>query len=236
MIRFVKYQETKDILLHKVKPSPLISEFTEWFYQEYSAKLLNIDIEAFKPNKLDSKYSLSIIIENRTGSFREADPSVKNKNDIKNKFIELSTKFNFAKENKVDHKDNYIKRTTKRKFAQIKNLEDIEYVFLRFFSEEAKTAIINGTLEEATFFLKSKYPEILRLQRRENNIAIIYHTDIQATNNQENDINITIMNDYFAFIKKYDELNFFTKPLTGIFVSQETLNRSFMGELFYYMW
>lgn len=44
------------------------------------------------------------------------------------------------------------------------------------------------------------------------------------------------MDIYFGFIKKYDELNLFPAPLTGIFVSQETLNRSYSGKLYYYMW
>ena len=235
MIRFAKYQETKDFLLHKAQPSPLISEFANWFLQKYSARLLNIDIEAFKPSELDLKYSLSIIIENRTGNFKESDLSIESKNDIKNKFIELSTKYNFANEHKINNKDNYIERTTHRNFAQIKNLENVEYVFLSFFSEEAKTAFINGTLDEATIFLKNKYPEILWLERWQNNMAVIYHTDAQSDENDKKGINKMIMNDYFEFIKKHDELNFFTKPLTGIFVSQETLNRNYMGKLYYYM-
>jgi hypothetical protein len=236
-MRFFIYQETKDILLQKVKPSSLISEFGDWFFQEYSTKLLNIDIHAYRPKNEDVRYGLSIITESHVESFKDArlpDLPAKDVTNIKNKFIELSTKHNFANEHKINKKDNSIQSTTKRNFAQLKNLENIVNVTLYVFSAEAKTSMIWGTIEEATAFLRSKYPEILRLQIW-TPIAIIYNTDAQAAENENKGINKTIMNDYFGFIKMYDELNFFTEPISGLFVSQETLNRSFMGELHYYM-
>lgn len=222
-MRFAKYQETKDILLQKIKPSPLISEFADWFYQEYFARLLNIDIFVFSPHSSDIKYSLSLIIESRTGSFKSGDLSTERRINIKDKFIELSEKHNFANDHKINNKDNFIKQTTKRSFPQIKNFTDIEHLSLCFFYEAAKAIIIEETLKEKMESLKKKYPEIFKLQCWQNNIAVIYHTDAQIAENTEKNVNNAIMNDCFEYLKKYDELNLFTLPLTGIFLSTETL-------------
>ena len=233
-MRFAKYQETKDFLLHKTQPHPLVAEFADWFFQEYSAKLLNIDIYAFDPDDQGIRhYWLLIIVETRVNDFEGTNLPAEVIFNIKNKFVELSTKHNFANEHKINNKSNYIQRTTKRNFPQIKNLENISNVTLYIFSKEARRTIAEGTLDEATIFLKGKYPEIFRLQVW-NPLAIIYHTDTQIFENKNNGKNEKIMNDYFEFIKNYDELNFFTEPITGVFVSQETLDRSFMGQLYYY--
>lgn len=163
-MRQIKYQETKDILMHKIKPSPLVSEFSEWFYHKYFAKLLNIDLEVIQPSNLELRYSLLIIIENQAGSFKKTDISINHQVEIKEKFAELSVKHNFE---------------------NINNPNDIVLISLCFFYEKVKSALIQETLDQATIFLKSKYPEILWLERWQDNIAVIYHTDDQSDENEK---------------------------------------------------
>lgn len=216
-IRFVKYQETKNFLLQKTQPPPLILEFASWFFHEYSANLLNIDIYAYEPNSQNvRKYRLSIIIETRTDNFKDIGVYLENIVSIKNKFIELSTKYNFANEHKINNKNSYIERATKRNFAQLKKLENIVDIPVYIFPEVARLAIIKETLDEATTFLKSKYPEIFKLATWKENLVVMYHSGIQAKENEEKGVNQVIMNDYFKFIKRYDELNLFSFPIANV--------------------
>ena len=209
-----KYQETKDILLQKTKPTPLVSEFADWFSQEYYAKLLNIDFTKYNLNGLDVKHSLIIIIDDRTGKIKYPELSLEYRIHIKEKFIELANKYNLAK---------------------LQNLGEIENISVCIFSDTSQIVIMEKTIEEATIFLKKKYPEIFILQRWHNSMAIIYHSDTQAEENEKIGINKMIINDFFAFVKKHDDVNCFKQPPSGIFVSQETLNRSYLGKLHYYM-
>ena len=87
-MRFAKYQETKDFLLHKTQPHPLVAEFADWFFQEYSAKLLNIDIYAFDPDDQGIRhYWLLIIVEIRVNHFEVTTLPAEVLFNIKIKFV-----------------------------------------------------------------------------------------------------------------------------------------------------
>ena len=206
-----KFQETKNMILKKVQQDPVTTEFAAWFLQEYSATLLNIELSKFKPD--DPHYLLLLIFENDRHLMQSGEIPKKHVTPILNKFIELSGKHHFS------------------------NIKTIEELYLAYcdFSYTVEVLAIEESLDEATTFLKEKYPEISSLQTSlGTTIAVIYYLDSQANENKENDTNKTILDEYFAILKKYDDLNRFSKPLSSVFVSQETLDRHYNGKLFYY--
>jgi hypothetical protein len=57
------YKETKKFVLGKAKRSPMLIEFSDWFMEIFSVKVLNIEFSKLKSPQTN-RYRLYVIIEN----------------------------------------------------------------------------------------------------------------------------------------------------------------------------
>lgn len=65
--------------------------------------------------------------------------------------------------------------------------------------------------------------------------VVFYYTEKHVTDNQKNGISKLIEDDYYSMLKKYDELNVFTRDNINLkFDSKENVDKNYEGNLFYY--
>jgi hypothetical protein len=65
--------------------------------------------------------------------------------------------------------------------------------------------------------------------------VVFYYSDADITVNENNGISKAIMDTYYSILKKYDELNYFTRENIRLkFDSKENLDKNYQGNLFYY--
>jgi hypothetical protein len=65
--------------------------------------------------------------------------------------------------------------------------------------------------------------------------VVFYHSDVDIMTNENNGLSNSITNDYYSILKKYDELNYYTRENISLkFDSKENLDKNFEGSLFYY--
>jgi hypothetical protein len=65
--------------------------------------------------------------------------------------------------------------------------------------------------------------------------VIFYYSDLEIAQNESNGITKLITEDYYAILKKYDELGYVTKENIWLeFDSKENLDKNYQGNLFYY--
>ncbi len=66
-------------------------------------------------------------------------------------------------------------------------------------------------------------------------LVVFYFTDNDISVSNVNGASEKITNDYYTILKKYDELNYFTRENIAIkFDSKENVDNNFGGSLFYY--
>ena len=64
--------------------------------------------------------------------------------------------------------------------------------------------------------------------------VVFYYCDADITANENNGISKTITDAYFSVLKRYDELNYFTRKNVNLkFDSKENLDKNYQGNLFY---
>ncbi len=210
------YKETKQIALGKSKRTPILIELSDWFTRTYSVKILNIQFWKLKIPKT-KRYRLYVIFENTEDYqkmfFRTFEPKEDYQKQIAAEFHQLALKYQFAKE------------------EQLKDL----FVFYNDFSEEAKTEANWKAVKELRSFVNSKYPPVWLVIAMFSSLVVFYYSDNEIIANENNGISEMIADDYFSVLKKYDDLNYFTRETISIkFDSKQNLDKNYKGNLFYY--
>lgn len=210
------YKETKKIVLGKSKRSPMLIEFADWFMETFSVKVLNIEFSKLKSPKTN-RYRLYVIVEN-TEDYQKMyietfKPKEEYQRQIASKFQEIALKYKLANK------------------AQLENL----FVIYNDFSEEAKTETNWKAAKEVKNFLKRKYSVVWDVISIFSGSVVFYYSDFDIAINENNGISKSIANDYYNILKKYDELNYFTREKISIkFDSKENLDKNYAGSFFYY--
>ena len=194
----------------------MLIEFADWFMETFSAKVLNIEFSKLKSQKTN-RYRLYVIVEN-TEDYQKMyietfKPKEEYQRQIASKFQEIALKYKFANK------------------AQLENL----FVIYNDFSEEAKTETNWKAAKEVKNFLKRKYSVVWDVISIFSGSVVFYYSDFDIAINENNGISKSIANDYYNILKKYDELNYFTREKISIkFDSKENLDKNYAGSFFYY--
>lgn len=211
------YEETKNIILGKVKKSLFLTEFSDWFMAAYSVKVLNT---RFTKSEIPTAkgYRLYVIIEN-TENYQKMFHSPFQFNEeymaqISTEFKRIALKHNFASESQ---------------FADM-------WIRYNDFSVEARTDTNRKAIGEAKTSIMKKYPIVWKVSADASYGAVtFYYSDKDVAENQNNGISQMIAGEYYSFLKKYDKLDFFTKENMNVkFDSKENIDKNFDGNLFNY--
>lgn len=210
------YNETKKIALGISKKSPMLMELSDWFTRTYSVKILNIEFSKLETSKTN-RYRLYVIIENpedyQKMYVRTFEPKEEYQREIALEFQKLAIKHQFATE---------------------EQLEDL-FVIYNDFSEEAKTEANWQAANEVEQVLKDKYSVVWDVFPIFSGSVVFYYFDLDIAANENKGISKLITEDYYSILKKYDELNFFTRENIGLkFDSKENLDKNYEGNFFNY--
>lgn len=210
------YKETKEIVLGKRKQSPLLIELSEWFSSMYSVKVLNIQFSKLKGPK-ESRFRLYVIIENTEDHQKmylsPAQPKEEYQRQIALEFRKLASKHRFTDE---------------------LNLENL-FVIYNDFSAEAKTEANWKAVKEVVTQIKSNYPVVWDVISMFSSSVVFYYSDADVAVCENNGISKAITDTYYSILKKYDELDYYTRENISLkFDSRENLDKNYQGSLFYY--
>ncbi|MHB1455690.1 MAG: hypothetical protein ACYC0V_02130 [Armatimonadota bacterium] len=210
------YQETKELILGKHEKTPLLIELSDWFMSEYSIKILNIQFNKLTgPN--EKRHRLYIIIE-KTEDYKKMwndflHPNENCQRRIALEFRRLALKHNFADASKLN------------------NL----FITYNDFSEEAKTEANWNAAKDVKLQIMSAYTGVWNVVSRFTDSSVLYFTDAEIAINEQNGLSQIITNTYYSILKKYDDLNYYTRENIHLeFDSKENLDNNFEGSLFYY--
>lgn len=210
------YQETKNIILGKDKRSPLLNEFSLWFSRKYSAKMVNFSFDKLTTPGIN-RHRLQVILENTKGY---------------EKMLTRQHEYNGVYQFEIAHE--FEKLALKHKFTDEASLENL-FVAFNDFSDEARTDVNWKAAKEVRTSLKSKYSFIWDVISPFSGSVIFYYLNQDVDSYKENGISQQITDEYYAILKKYDELNYFTKKdISLTFDSKENLDKNYEGNLFYY--
>jgi hypothetical protein len=208
------YEETKDIALGKVKKSPFLAEFSDWFVRTYSVKILNLE---FSKLESSSRYRLHVIIQNP--------------DDYGKMYVET---FVPNEEYQKEIAFEFQRLAIKHQFATEEQLKDL-FVIYNDFSEEAKTDANQKAAKEVERLIKGKYSTVWDVYEHFLETVVFYYSDVDLATNENNGISKSITEDYYSILKKYDELGYFTRENIRLrFDSKENLDKNYKGNLFYY--
>lgn len=122
----------------------------------------------------------------------------------------------------------------KHKFTDEAKLEKL-FVIYNDFSEEAKTEANWKAIKEVETQIKSKYPIVWEVVSMFSGSVVFYYSHADIAVNENNGISQAITDTYYSILKKYDELNYFTRENINLkFDSKENLDKNYQGNLFYY--
>ncbi len=210
------YQETKNIILGKSKRSPLLNEFSLWFSRKYSAKIANFSFDKLTTPGIN-KHRLQVILENTKGY---------------EKMLTREHEYNGVYQFEIAHE--FEKLALKHKLTDEASLENLLVVF-NDFSDEARTDANWKAAKEIRQELRTKYSFIWDVISPFSGSVVFYYSDDDITLYKKNGMNQEVTNDYYSTLKKYDELNYFTKENMSLtFDSKENLDKNYEGNLFYY--
>jgi hypothetical protein len=210
------YQETKDIILGKSKRSPLLNEFALWFSRKYSVKIVNFTFDKLTTLGVN-RHRLCVIIENTKGY---------------EKMFTRTFEYNGVYQFETAHE--FEKLAVKHKFTDEESLEDLFVSFIDF-SDEARTDANWKAKKEVKESLKDKYSFIWNVISPFSGSVVFYYDNQDVETYKNNGISRQITDEYYSILKKYDELNYFTKEnICLTFDSKENLDKNYEGNLFYY--
>ena len=211
------YEETKEIALGKIEKNPVLAELSEWFLSTYSVPVLNFQFGKPERSKIKG-YRLYVILET-TEDFNKMFHSPLQLNEeyaaqICAEFKRIALQHQFA---------------TK---AQLRGM----WVRYNDFSVEARTDTNSRVIKEAKTRILKIHPEVWSVVGDGFAGAVVfYYTDENVLDNQNSGVSKTIIENYYSLLKKYDELNVFTRENMNLkFDSKENLDRNYEGNLYYY--
>lgn len=211
-----KYKETKQITLGKSQMSPMLAEFADWFLRTYSMKMLNFEFSKMGIPGVN-RHRLYVIVENQVDYQKmfslPSEPNAEYQDQVAKKFHEIALKYRYASE------------------EQLKNL----FVIYNDFSKEAMTEANLDAAGDVKTSIKGNYPFVWDVITMFWSSVVFYYTDEEVKANDRAGVNAKITDDYYSILKKYDELNYFTRENISLrFDSKENLDKNYEGNLFYY--
>jgi len=194
----------------------MLIEFSDWFMGTFSVKVLNIEFSKLKSPKTN-RHRLYVIIENTE--------------DYQKMYVEI---FKPKEEYQRQIADKFQQIAIKYKFAKAEQLENL-FVIYNDFSEEAKTEANWKAIRRFEWLVKFKYPVVWKVISMFSSTVVFYYSDSDVALNGQKGISEKITNDYYAVLKKYDELDYFTKENIHVkFDSKENVDKNYEGSLIYY--
>jgi hypothetical protein len=122
----------------------------------------------------------------------------------------------------------------KHRFATEEQLRDL-FVIYNDFSEEAKTEANWKAIDRFKWVAKFKYPTVWKVISMFSSTVVFYHRDSDIMPNEQKGLSEKIVDDYYSVLKKYDDLNYFTRENIQVkFDSKENVDKNYEGSLFYY--
>jgi hypothetical protein len=209
------YNQTRDIKLGRIKPSPGFLMLSEWLAKQYGIKMLNAEFSRL-PN-LKETYRLYIILD-----------STEDYNKMH------SGRFKMNKSYQETIARNFARIALKTKLAEPTTLKNV-YVVYNDFSEEAKTDANWKADKKFRIILKDKYVDVWDVLAMFSSTVVFFYTESQISKNKRDGNTKRIREDYFELLKKYDEMKYYTKKNIIVkFDSKENLDKNYEGSLFYY--
>ena len=213
------YQETRDMVLGKTPKKPLLINLSDWFLRMYSVQLINFHfskvISKIKPNR----YRLYIIIETTKDYLKmynqptDLEPKDGYQEQIAAEFSELALKY---------------------KIANQKQIKDVVISF-HDFSHQVRTKANESVIQEVRENLQNRFPFVWNVFLTYGGLVIFYFLDNEITEHEKDGINKTIGDTYYSLVKKYDDLNYFTRENVDLrFDSKENLDKNYSGNLYSY--
>ena len=210
------YQETRQIVLGKSQINPLLDEFSDWMMKSYYVKLLNFQFSKLEGSKTNT-YRLMLIIENAKEYQRTA--------------VQISR---LAEDERKQIIAEFQRLAKKYRLSTDEQLTDI-FVVYHDFSDDAMTIANRKAAKEVRHFIKHKYRVVWDVSPIFWNSVVFYYSDFDIAINENKGITAAITNDYYSILKKYDELNYFTKEDIMLkFDSKENFDKNYHGNFYYY--
>jgi hypothetical protein len=210
------YKETKKIALGKAKRSLILIELSDWLMNMYSVKVLNFEFNKLIGSSSD-KYRLCIIMKN-TEDYQKMHVS----------------NFEFNPEYQSQIAGEFQTLAAKYRFATAEQLRDL-FVSYNDFSEEAKTEANWKAIDRFKWVVKFKYPAVWKVISMFSSTVVFYYGNSDIAPNEQNGLSEKIIGDYYSVLKKYDDLNYFTRENIQVkFDSKENVDKNYEGSLFYY--
>ncbi len=204
------YNQTKDMLLGRAKPGPLLVEFSDWFMQTCSGRMLNFQFSKL-PGPGESRYRLYVILANR-GDHRRIFAGYEGQ--IADQFRRLALKHRFADESLLEHL----------------------FVAYNDFPQEAQTEANWKATPQLKAWALARYPAVVwTVQAAFSTSVVFYYSDSDIAASEASGVSRALTNEYYALLKRHDELHAFADGDMHLrFDSKENVDKNYAGSLFSY--
>lgn len=204
------YNHIIDLMEEKTKPSPILSDLQEWFYDKYEIKLYDYICDTTNDGLIRLKAVLFGYEEQRKMCNGVNYDTVK-QHEIGNKFSELAIRYNCHIE-----------------------YQNPEKVFVCY--DTIRDEIVKRTLKQAEKRIKSIYhKDIWKIEIVFEGIHVFYQTDEQMERHCSDDVNEMINNTVTNIIKPYDKYNIYKQGISCTFTSKQTLDEKYAGSMYSYL-
>jgi hypothetical protein len=204
------YNETKQLALGRSKPGPLLAEFSEWFMQTHSARVLNFQFGRL-PLAGASRCRLYVILAATEDGGR------------------------LYQEHEAAVAAAFRRMALKHRFAQ-GQLDDFA-VWYNNFADEARTEANRKATPQLRAWAQARYPgaAIWEVQAAFTTSVAFYYREADIALNEGRGINNAMRETYYALLQRHDELHAYTRDTMQLrFDSKENVDRNYAGNLFYY--
>ena len=83
--------------------------------------------------------------------------------------------------------------------------------------------------------IKNTYPQVWELITIFSSTVVFYYQDAQIRENEASGVSVSILEQYYRILKKYDELDYYTPENFNLkFDSKQNVDQNYEGSLFYY--
>ncbi len=213
------YYETKNFVRGEQKRSPLLIEFSDWLRSTFSVELLNFQFDNIP---YTNRLRLGLILKN-TADWQ----TLRNPYYWANRPPEpLTPDQQIAQE--------FEKLALRHEFSHPSKLKDL-FISYNDFSEEAKFEARAKAGKEIEKRIEAEFPIVWHVEGLLAYSVIFFGTNANILEFERNGISSRIADTYYAILKQYDDLNYFTRENIGLtFDSKENLDINYEGNLFYY--
>jgi len=210
------YKQTRELVSGKAQKSPLLAELSGWMMEKYAVGVVNFEFSRLESSP-SGRYRLYLILENTEDYqkmyVRHLEPRKDYQSQIARQFCKLAIKHQIASEEQLD---------------------DL-FVAYNDFSEEAKTVANWKAIDSFKWLVKFRYRAVWRVIAIFSSTVVFYYTDADIPLNEQKGLNQRIVDDYYAVLKKFDTLNYYTRENIQVkFDSKENVDKNYEGSLFYY--